>query len=978
MAVPVAEQRKLFQRSGDRCAFPRCGKALTAQQTDSEPVAALGEIAHIVGDSPNGPRGTSPLRSDQRNRYENLILLCNYHHQLIDSHPTSWSVAQLEEMKRTHEEWVRHRLGSIDPVTGSADQSTQGGGDFIEWFITEADRWPIVDSSADRALLGIHPALPLPSNPHESLSVQLPEYVQRDVDTELREAVGGAARRSGFIVLVGPSASGKTRSAYEAVHAQLADWRMIIPPTASDLDALLRSGTPLDHSVIWLDELAGYLDSGALSLRTFHKILAEHTGPLLVIGTIWPDNFDRICEPPIKDHSRDSSADAASILRLATRFDIASAFTESEYQRATKISERDPRIRQALEHATDAAIPSGLACAPELIHRWEQPSDPVGAAVITAAVEARLCGHPSVIPPGLLQLLAAEYLTSAQRATATADWFDKALQWAMRPIRGDVAALTPAARRIGELDGYQPSDILTHRAAQSYAMRRQSPSKPWDVLVAHADKDASQVIAVFASYCGYHDTAEAAWVRLAEAGDTSAMVALGLARLDDGDDEGAAPWFRRAADAGDTEAMGLLAVALEQLGRSDEARAWIRRGAEAGVPVAMVGLGRILEDDGDYEGARHWYEAATAAGDDGTGRLFLGCMLRDQGDLETACEYLHEAAEAGRAFAGPDLHHTAMPVGVTDTALGRYRESVTNTYASAAFCLGEIYRSQERFDEAKTWFHRAANLGRVDGKTALGALVWNEGEHELALTWLRPAAEAGEPEAMFYVAMALDELEETGEAGTWFRKAALAGHPMAMGRYAIYLREQGEDGQALEWLAKAREAGDPLVDLCFAAANEESSPPPLRVIPLDPGDLSDAISWTPMAHTCECVTDWGWDSEHADPLRFIAWCSGVVTEECPWHAAGRSHEGRTPLLVQILPHGPAFYARPATGTDVELGRRITSGVQELLAMAEHEDEAGILATISPEYRAWLESEAYDVAEEWFKTRLMDLVLNRLA
>jgi hypothetical protein len=65
--------------------------------------------------------------------------------------------------------------------------------------------------------------------------------------------------------------------------------------------------------------------------------------------------------------------------------------------------------------------------------------------------------------------------------------------------------------------------------------------------------------------------------------------------------------------------------------------------------------------------------------------------------------------------------------------------------------------------------------------------------------------------------------------------------------------------------------------------------------------------------------------------------------ECPWHAVARS------------PHGPAFYARAAPSVDVELGQRIASGIQELLAMAENGDEAGILATISPEYRSWLES-----------------------
>ncbi|WP_086820200.1 tetratricopeptide repeat protein [Allokutzneria sp. NRRL B-24872] len=976
MAVPVTEQRKLFQRSGDMCAFPRCKKALTAKQTDSDPVASLGEIAHIVGDSANGPRGVSPLTPRERNQYENLILLCNYHHRLIDSQPDTWTVSRLDAMKRTHEEWVRFRLGSIDPVTGTADRCAHPGSDFIEWFITEAERWPAVDSPIDRALLGIHAALPLPPGSPESLSTQLPEYVCRDVDGELREAVGDAARRSGFIVVVGPSASGKTRSVYEAVRARLSDWRMIIPPTAGDLDELLLSGIPLDRSVIWLDELARYLDPGTLSLRAIRRILAEQNGPLLVIGTMWSADFDRLCIPPVEDHTRDVNADAAAILRLATRFDLLPAFTETEHRRAAEIGQRDPRVREAIERSADAAIPSCLACAPELIRRWEQPSDPVGAAVVTAAVEARLCGHPAVIPPGLLRALTEEYLTSAQKATATAGWFDSALQWALRPVRGDVALLTPAARRVGELDGYQASDILAHRAAQRYAARRESPDKPWEVLVERSDYQACHIIGLFASSCGYRDHAVAAWSRLAEAGDTASMASLGLDCLDDGDDEGAATWYRRAVDAGNSGAMATLAATLDKLGRTKEALAWLRKGAEAGVPGAMIGLGQSLQVDGDYQEARHWYEAASDAGDNGMGELFLGCMLRDQGDLEAAVECLHAAAEAARVFTGPEFLHMPLPVGVTDSAIRKHRAAFATTYTSAALCLGEIYLSQERSEEAKIWLQRAADLGRVEAMMKLGELIWHEGEHERALTWLRPAAEAGETQAMLYVAMTLDEQEETGEADTWYRKAAQAGHPLAPGRYAIFLHEQGDTGQAREWLAKAREVDDPVVDMVFAAMSGADSEQEVRVSPLDPGELNDAISWTPLAHTCGCVADWGWDMEQANPMHFMQWCADVISAECPWHTADQSLKDRPPLLVRNLPHGPAFYARAASGVDVELGQRIASGIQDLLTMAENGDEAGILATIPPDYRSWLESQQYDVVAEWFNSRLTNLILNR--
>ena len=101
----MAQQRKLLQRSGNICAFPGCRLLLTAEGTADDSVVVLGEIAHIVAESPDGPRGKSPLTAEQRNSYPNLILLCNQHHQLIDSEEAlaTYTVERLTAMKEDHE-----------------------------------------------------------------------------------------------------------------------------------------------------------------------------------------------------------------------------------------------------------------------------------------------------------------------------------------------------------------------------------------------------------------------------------------------------------------------------------------------------------------------------------------------------------------------------------------------------------------------------------------------------------------------------------------------------------------------------------------------------------------------------------------------------------------------------------------------------------------------------------------------------------
>ena len=47
----------------------------------------------------------------ERNRAENLILLCNNHHQLVDSQPETYTVERLRAMKEAHEHWVEKTLG---------------------------------------------------------------------------------------------------------------------------------------------------------------------------------------------------------------------------------------------------------------------------------------------------------------------------------------------------------------------------------------------------------------------------------------------------------------------------------------------------------------------------------------------------------------------------------------------------------------------------------------------------------------------------------------------------------------------------------------------------------------------------------------------------------------------------------------------------------------------------------------------------
>jgi len=82
---------------------------MDATETDDE--SLVGEACHIVAQSIDGPRGPSPLTAPQRDKYANLILLCNIHHKQVDDQFNTYTVSKLEALKAQHESWVRTQLG---------------------------------------------------------------------------------------------------------------------------------------------------------------------------------------------------------------------------------------------------------------------------------------------------------------------------------------------------------------------------------------------------------------------------------------------------------------------------------------------------------------------------------------------------------------------------------------------------------------------------------------------------------------------------------------------------------------------------------------------------------------------------------------------------------------------------------------------------------------------------------------------------
>lgn len=97
-----------------------------------------------------------------------------------------------------------------------------------------------VSEMTDRALLGIHPAIPLPQTTDGSLSAELPLYIPRDIDADLRAWLDARRNDGGLLLLVGPAATGKTRCAYELLRTTVPDWGIFMPFRSFSREGVLK------------------------------------------------------------------------------------------------------------------------------------------------------------------------------------------------------------------------------------------------------------------------------------------------------------------------------------------------------------------------------------------------------------------------------------------------------------------------------------------------------------------------------------------------------------------------------------------------------------------------------------------------------------------------------------------------------------------------------------------------------------------
>ncbi|MER6677878.1 hypothetical protein [Streptomyces sp. NPDC000983] len=683
----------------------------------------------------------------------------------------------------------------------------------------------------DPVRLGVHPA------PGLDDTVDLPptEYLPRPHDETLRGLLARsvAGREGVFVLLVGRSASGKTRAAYEAVKAVLPDWPVLFPADAEEL-ASARVGP---RTVLWLDEAQRCLSgaAGECAARALTRLL-DDVAPLAVVGTMWPEHLRRLTE---RSRGVEDEFPHAQALLTGRHIRIAVPDTlPADAPEVAAAAARDPRLAAAVRAAGPGhRVLQHLTGGPELVRRWAMGPDQWFTApehaVLTAAVEARRLGHASAVPAGLLKEAAACFMDATARATAGEEWFPAAIGSLTTAAGGPVPLIAERHEPgVGNPDSYRPDDYLEQHIRRVRG-HRAPPAGFWTAAAWARTPDDLHAFARAAERRRRYGCAAALHARALEQGHDRARASLALLReTTDG------PAAAEETAAADAVAWAALAVAREARGEEAGTRLAYRRAAEAGDAWAWSALARIHEADGDPVGAdgvaaeaaalgrpHAWrtlgrmraadaaaaakaFEQAVSAGD-AWGHLGLAQAAERADDLPEAVRHATRAAEAGITAAWARLVRLRWALGDRTAAVAAATHGAAGANPEGWTLLAQLRHAAGDFSGAVAAHREAAAQGVGAAWRELALLAESDGDRAGAEEAAAQAVRLGDPEA--WTALAEDRAERGDDAGAAraAAEAARAGDVEAWTTLARGRERAGDTGGAEAAADLAAERGSP-------------------------------------------------------------------------------------------------------------------------------------------------------------------------
>jgi hypothetical protein len=111
----VGTRAALAALSQGSCYFPGCPTPVLVFVGDKPEVNV--EIAHIRAAEANGPRFVEDMEDEERNAFENLVLLCVPHHKTVDRDEKTYPIVLLEAWKAQREASGQSALSGLRHLT---------------------------------------------------------------------------------------------------------------------------------------------------------------------------------------------------------------------------------------------------------------------------------------------------------------------------------------------------------------------------------------------------------------------------------------------------------------------------------------------------------------------------------------------------------------------------------------------------------------------------------------------------------------------------------------------------------------------------------------------------------------------------------------------------------------------------------------------------------------------------------------------
>ena len=365
---------------------------------------------------------------------------------------------------------------------------------------------------------------------------EVPDYVGREVDTALREAVASALEGRGpwLVVVMGGSKVGKSRALFEALRRcdRAGELELIAPVDRDALRSLLNPGQGVRaqaaHAVLWLDDLEPFLNQG-VTLQTLREWQASRAGRF-VVATYGGKGSELIAG----SSTGGLATIAADVLQHAREIPMWPTTGDELSPLRTWFS--DTEFEAVQRHGLAAYLVAGPALERKLTTGRHEPGAEwcqEGIAVVDAAIDWARCGRTDPISDETLRQLWPTYLAAGR--SNTDDGFATGLKWALRPVAATIALLQRAG-------SYQAYDYVI----------RLVRDKP-----------------------GAEPPRDPAWVSAIETATAAEAAAVALAAYEFSRLEDVATSFTRARESSVDEVSAIagynLGVVLGELGRSVEA-----------------------------------------------------------------------------------------------------------------------------------------------------------------------------------------------------------------------------------------------------------------------------------------------------------------------------------------------------------------------------------------------------------------------